>query len=109
MEKSQSILGPAKEFNEQESSEALRKCKVHEQIHGIKVLQETKEHYYKRLVEAEEKLSIHEHYMFLVKRLDRGNLMAMNSSDNYEDRMVNSLVRDLEDSIAEKSPAPSEH
>lgn len=87
------------------SEEQLRKCRIAEQIHALRVLQERNKHYYKRLVETEEKLAIHEHYMYLTKRLTRDDrVMRDEGSYDYTEKMVSALIYDLEGQIAEKSP-----
>lgn len=86
------------------SEEELRKCRIAEQIHALKCLQEKNRHYYRRLVETEQKLAIHEHYMYLTKRLTQDNRIGeCSDSYDYTEKMVHSLIYDLEGEIAEKS------
>jgi hypothetical protein len=89
------------------TKEQMDKIRVHEQIHAIKSIQEQNRHYLRSLNETREKLAIHEHYMYLTKRLeDRGSKVDCYRPDSYVEKLIYGLVKDLENSVSEKSPAP---
>lgn len=97
-------MGAALDKDHSENSSKFAKAqRIFEQIHCLRSLQEEVKNLKAVVLEKGEKLQIHEHYMKITSLLtSRNQIEGLSCHQSYQDRIIEKIVNELEDSIAEK-------